>query len=431
MVYIHVPYCRSFCTYCGFYSEIPGKGFGRFTDALCAEISYRRNEIAASCRCCNFVCTQESGGCAAGPDGHAYGSRDFRSNTLYIGGGTPSILPLSDLERIVESVGEAAGLPLSGELPFDEFTVEVNPDDIVSKGPGYVEGLLSLGVNRVSMGVQAMDDNVLNWMNRRHDVETARKAYRIISSAGIGNISIDLIFGYALDAAGGPGHWEKTVSDALSIAGDGTVPKHISAYQLSVDEGSALAGMVASGRYVEAPDEQCAQQYAVLCSLLADAGYRHYEISNFAQPGYEAKHNSAYWNHVPYVGLGPAAHSFSGSGPGMSPRRTWNHEDTMAYISAAEKGDWSRAASGETLDGRQLREEEIMLSLRTDKGISRKYLEMDRDIVPSICRFLSSGSLVPVDPETMEYYGLPAGEERLRIPEERFFVSDDIISELL
>ncbi len=424
MIYIHIPYCRSFCTYCDFYSEIPaGCGTGRaaefqpFVDALCSEIAFRAAEIP------------------------------FEHNTLYIGGGTPSVLPLCDLQRIV------AALPAGG---FDEFTIEVNPDDIVSHGIEYVRGLRQLGVNRVSMGVQSMDDGVLRWMNRRHNAAAARQAYRLLLDGGIDNISIDLIFGFGSGigsvqgaslsgvGTGQPGEnaglsgcsglWERTIEEALDIGGDGVPPRHISAYQLSVEPGSALAEMVADGRYTEASDELCARQYETLCRRLAEAGYDHYEVSNFAQPGYEARHNSAYWQHTPYIGFGPAAHSFlpdqrgeSGAAelgaltgqenPGSAPSgfiRRWNKPDVSAYIKAAQIGDWSSISDGEILTADQFRTEKIMLSLRTDKGIERDFLAPDAHIET----LLATGALV-------------AAGDRLRIPEDHFFVSDDIISDLI
>ncbi|MCM1176580.1 MAG: coproporphyrinogen III oxidase family protein [Clostridium sp.] len=432
MIYIHVPYCRSFCTYCGFYSEIPVNGCSRYVDAACAEISYRKNEIAASAGCCNFVSSTFSpgvlgslGACRMEPTG-----QDGLKNTLYVGGGTPSVLSPGELARMVDAVkailSDADGIA----PPFEEFTVEVNPDDIVSRGPEYVEGLRVLGVDRISMGVQSLDDNVLRWMNRRHNADAAREAYRIIRSAGIDNISIDLIFGYMLPGICSEEHWLRTVEQALDIAGDGTLPNHVSAYQLSVDGGSVLADMVAAGKYQEAPEELCARQYGILCGLLSEAGYRHYEISNFAQPGYEARHNSAYWQHVPYVGIGPAAHSFiPAGGTGLS--RTWNVDNVGRYVKSAMDGHWDDIISGESLDGALLREEKIMLALRTDKGILRKYIDEDPVASRAVEKFLRSGALVPVDSETLEYYGYPSDECRLRIPEERFFVSDDIISELL
>ncbi|MBR2309881.1 MAG: radical SAM protein, partial [Oscillospiraceae bacterium] len=165
-------------------------------------------------------------------------------------------------------------------------------DDIVGKGHSYVEGLLELGVDRISMGVQSFDDGILRWMNRRHDSETARRAYAILEDAGFRNISIDLIFGLPQLSETG---WRDTLSKALDISSRGVLPAHISSYQLSVEPGSALAGLVESGRWSEASEELCAEQYSVLCEVLAAAGYSHYEISNFALHGSEARHNSAYW----------------------------------------------------------------------------------------------------------------------------------------
>lgn len=421
------------------------------------EISDRKEEIAASGRCCNPGFYQ---GCGAVP-----GGMGLQPDTLYIGGGTPSVLPVDGLRRIADAIASCQG---KSENIFQEFTVEVNPDDIVSRGPGYVESLRRIGVNRVSMGVQSMDDNVLKWMNRRHSVQTARQAYRTIRSAGIENISIDLIFGYdcpsvfkggnaagvsSLDRPGASGllleHWKRTIEDALDIAGDGTLPKHISAYQLSVDRGSMLAELAEAGKYAGLPDEICAGQYEILCSMLSGAGYHHYEISNFALPGHEAVHNSAYWSYVPYTGLGPAAHSMVMSSgyrghcgtpagiEGCSPEggngimRCWNVEDVGAYIRAAESGERDGIVSGETLTQEQIRTERIMLSLRTDRGIDRKFLEAVPSSGRAVEKLLRSGSLSNVDAGTLQLYGLPSGSPRLRIPEDRFFVSDDIISELL
>ena len=172
MIYVHVPFCRSFCTYCDFYSEVAAKCrraedgsrqealFEGFVKALGCEIAHRADEMSSEV------------------------------NTLYIGGGTPSVLPLGVFEGLLATLSEAGH---GG--PYEEFTVEVNPEDIVEKGEAYVEGLLKLGVNRISMGVQSFDDGILRFMNRRHDADTARRAYAVLEKAGVGNISIDLIFG--------------------------------------------------------------------------------------------------------------------------------------------------------------------------------------------------------------------------------------------
>ena len=381
MIYVHIPFCRSFCTYCDFYSELAARCrraqdelrqeelFGSYSQALSREIALRASEMT---------------------DG---------INTLYIGGGTPSVLPLDVYKRLIDDLA-AVGV----KAPFDEFTFEVNPEDIVEKGEAYVEGLLESGVNRISMGVQSFDDAILKWMNRRHDSETAVRAYHILENAGVDNISIDLIFGLPQLT---DDMWEDTLKRALDISSKSVLPKHISSYQLSVEPGSALAKLLERNRWSEASDEQCTRQYDILCDTLRNAGYHHYEISNFAQEGYEAKHNSAYWEHVPYVGLGPGAHSFSNFS------RQWNNPDLQAYIA-----DPLSVQEREDLDDEQLVLEKIMLALRTSAGISEAYLREHADN-EAMDLALQCADLVPSQPG------------KLRIPESRFFISDNIISKLI
>ena len=376
-------------------------------------------------------------------------------NTLYIGGGTPSVLPLDVFERLLDALHRCGH---GG--PYDEFTVEVNPEDIVEKGSEYVEGLLRLGVNRISMGVQSFDDGILKFMNRRHDAETARKAYTILEEAGVENISIDLIFGLPqLSDA----QWQDTLDKALSISGTGRLPKHISSYQLSVEPGSMLARLVERGKFEEASEELCEKQYSMLCSALRDAGYHHYEISNFALPGYEARHNSAYWKHVPYVGFGPGAHSLispqsvsptapegayglrsastgdlfafpyfasQNTRPGRASAetsgveshysRTWNEADLNRYLE-----DPMGVRDGEELTREQVVMERIMLALRTSEGIPEDFLRMH--CAPhELEHALACGNLVRIP----DCHGAADAPCRLRIPEDRFFVSDSIISDL-
>lgn len=316
------------------------------------------------------------------------------------------MLPLDILERLVRLVGDAVygpeppsgdgsasgGRPVSGRR-FEEFTIEVNPEDIVEKGLGYAKGLLGLGVNRVSMGVQSFDDGILRWMNRRHDSARAVEAFRILRTAGVGNISLDLIFGLGQLS---DRMWEETLDKALELR-----PEHISAYQLSIEEGSALGELARKGRYTEASEQQCRRQYDTLCRRLSDAGFHHYEVSNFALPGREARHNSAYWRRVPYVGLGPGAHSLSPDGV-----RSWNSDSL---------GGWTR--SSETLGPEEIRLERIMLPLRTSEGLPSMEL-----------RTLADPSIVD---RLLEEAALAESEGRIHIPENRFFVSDEIIRELV
>ncbi len=319
------------------------------------------------------------------------------------------MLPLDVFECVLGSLSDAG---CSG--PFREFTVEVNPEDIVEKGHSYVEGLLKLGVNRISMGVQSFDDEILKWMNRRHDSARAVKAYSILEECGVENISIDLIFGLPQLSSE---DWKEGLERALSISPTGRLPRHISSYQLSVEEGSALAALVAKGKWEEASDQVCAQQYECLCDVLRQAGYHHYEISNFAQPGYEAVHNSAYWRHVPYVGLGPGAHSCMASPTGRYVRK-WNESDLGAYIAAGKTGDFAKVSGGEELTQEQIVLEKIMLGLRTSEGLPEAFLTQ-YCVDAALSEALHSGNLCR----------LP--DARVRIPECKFFVSDNIISSLV
>lgn len=401
MIYLHVPFCGSFCTYCDFYSEIcrSAQVFNEYADAVIAEIRNRRKELEMNMSAQDAV------------------------NTLYVGGGTPSVLPLDVLSRIVKAFTSSGALrqaqrpdrpateqfslvtePVEVTVPtelFEEFTVEVNPEDIVEKGSEYVRGLLAMGVNRISMGIQSFNDDILRWMNRRHDAWNAVKAFRILRECGVRNISIDLIFGISqlTDEI-----WKDTIEKALGLA-----PEHISAYQLSIEEGSALAKMVADGRYVEATDEQCRRQYDILCRCLGRSGYHHYEISNFAKPGFEAVHNSAYWRRVPYIGLGPGAHSLTGN------IRSWNSQELPHRTSDVNLTLYSR--NSEVLSPEDIRVERIMLSLRTDKGLetTELYSLTDRAVIDAL-----------LDEGALESHG-----DSIRIPEDHLFTSDEIIRELI
>ena len=411
MIYLHVPFCRSFCTYCGFYSEtVPcrkGGGepvFDAYAERVCREIEERLPDFVAT--------------------------NGLPVNTLYIGGGTPSVLPPDTLRRIVSHLrrvlsnggtGNCGGAYpqspcdavvtgpavtkneescCSTEALFAEFTVEVNPEDVVEKGAAYVRGLLEMGVNRISMGVQSFDDGILRWMNRRHDAARAREAMRILREAGVRNVSIDLIFGLSqLSDA----QWEATLDQALALE-----PEHLSAYQLSIEEDSALAEQVAKGRYTEASEEACRRQYDRLCERMARSGFHHYEVSNFARPGFEAVHNSAYWRRIPYLGLGPGAHSAYARNPEEGVNlRVWN---------SCEPVNWKEAGQ-ETLSPEQRQEETLMLGLRTSRGLPESWMRAHCD-TRALERLLAAGALEK------------GPEGTIRIAEHHFFVSDEIIAEL-
>lgn len=357
MIYIHIPFCKSFCTYCDFHSELCRSGNSpevqKFLSRIREEIFRRRSEIDAS--------------------------RAVSPHTLYMGGGTPSVLPAEAVAEIVDALGYR---------DYEEFTFEANPDDIVKNGRGYVTELIAVGVNRISMGVQSMDDDILKWMNRRHNAAEVIEAYDIIRSAGIENVSLDLIFGISLMS---DRQWADSISRVAALH-----PEHISAYQLSVEDGSALGRMVRDGRYSEASEELCRNQYDYLCGTLKAEGYEHYEISNFAKPGRKALHNSAYWKRTPYVGLGPGAHSFDGR------TRSWNSRES------------DYRTESEALSDVEALEETIMLGLRTSEGLD-------------VCRLPDSQ-----EKQRLLLEGaLEQSGGKIRIPETHFFVSDNIISQLI
>ena len=358
MIYIHFPFCKSFCTYCDFYSVREKDRIAQYTQSLLREISLRK---AFLCQCTSPA-------------------------TLYVGGGTPSLWPVEQLGEAVAAISAAlregaadygrpcgalrrgrdtlalaggtaggggrgglCGAPGGGgrAVPgtwdgrgdvgiFAEFTVEVNPDDVTE---AYARALRRLGVNRVSMGVQSFSDRSLRWMARRHSSDGAVEAFRVLRSAGFDNISLDLIFGYDPVAWGSGSSSDEELMQLWSDDLDAVLrlrPEHISAYQMGIEEGSVLGEMAVAGRYREPSDELCAAQYALLQQRLASAGYFQYEVSNFSLPGRRALHNSGYWDRSPYIGLGPGAHSFDGDR-----RRWWNAPDLDRYIAAFGGGSTS------------------------------------------------------------------------------------------
>ena len=293
MIYIHVPFCHRKCTYCAFYSV------RSYVDTLLREMEDRKGEQAHPIK------------------------------TVYFGGGTPSILPVSELERIVEGLYRCFDLS-----HLEEMTLEANPEDLTLD---YLSALRRLGFNRLSIGVQSLDDKVLRMLNRRHTAQQAIQAVAEARSAGFENISVDFIYGILENLEG---------LENLVILENVT---HVSAYALTVEPGTALAVQVEQGRVVLPDEEAVVWQYHTLHEQLTRAGFEQYEVSNYARPGYESKHNSRYWDRTPYLGLGPAAHSFDGQ------HRLWNNPD----------GTFEQ----ETLTPVDAYNELLMTSLRTVRGL--------------------------------------------------------------
>lgn len=264
------------------------------------------------------------------------------AETLYIGGGTPSLLTPEHIQRLL------SGLPVP--QPGAEVTIEVNPDDVTAAKASAWQGL---GINRVSMGVQSFDDSELRAVGRRHTSARARDAYKTLRDAGFKNISIDLIIGL-------PGQTFASLSASIDSM-LALQPEHFSAYMLSYEEGTPLYRRVEQGLLTPSDDDVVADMYTMLCRRAADAGYEHYEVSNFARPGYRAVHNSLYWQNRPYLGLGPGAHSFDGR------NRSYNPDDIDSYIQAISCGELVCRVEPETETN--CINDMILMGLRTSDGL--------------------------------------------------------------
>jgi oxygen-independent coproporphyrinogen-3 oxidase len=315
-LYIHIPFCKSKCGYCDFYSVTALTSMPDFIDALIEEMGMYREMFESF-------------------------------DTVYFGGGTPSILPPSQIGRILNAVRINFNL-----LANTEITLEVNPGDL---DLAYLASLRDLGVNRLNIGVQSLDEEVLKFLGRRHSVGQAVSAIKDARKAGFSNLGLDLIYGV-------PGQeralWLETLHQAVSL-----LPEHLSCYQLTVEPHTPLGKRCAQGEF-SLPVENLQYEFFMMTSeTLEDAGYVHYEVSNFAKGmALGSKHNQKYWDHTPYLGLGPAAHSF------LNNQRWWNHRSVDRYLSAIRKG--ARPTEGtEVLSLEQLKLEALYLGLRTKKGI--------------------------------------------------------------
>ena len=308
-IYIHIPFCASRCIYCGFYSTTGLELRQKYVDVVCKEMTMR--EISSPIE------------------------------TIYFGGGTPSQLTPEQLRQLFLYINKVYAPHVT------EVTIEMNPDDVT---PEYAETLSQLGVNRVSMGAQTFNDERLRFLRRRHSSSQVYDAVRILREAGICNISIDLMYGFPDETLD---DFRRDIDAALALD-----VEHISAYCLMIEEGTALHRMG-----VEAADEETERaMYEMLIDCLTAAGYEHYEISNFARPGYRSRHNSSYWNDTPYIGLGAAAHSYDGH------CRSWNVADIRAYIAAIERGELPTEC--EELDADTKYNDRIATALRTRDGLN-------------------------------------------------------------
>ena len=317
-IYIHIPFCRKACNYCNFHFSTSLNQKENFINALLQEISIQQH----------FIDINE------------------QIETIYFGGGTPSLLSPKELHDIFDAIHEKFKIE-----PHAEITLEANPDDI---NDNALKTWMSAGVNRLSLGVQSFNEKELQWMNRSHTAAQSIQSIDIIQNAGMTNFSVDLIFG-------SPSSSDSDIERNASLIIDKKIP-HISCYALTVENKTALFKQISSGKSEGVDAEKQASHFLLLSDLLANKGYEHYEISNYALPNFRSKHNSSYWKGKPYHGFGPSAHSFDGQN-----KRRWNISNNMDYIKILS--NQQIPFEEEILTDTQRLNEYIMTSLRTTEGI--------------------------------------------------------------
>ncbi|MBP7038980.1 MAG: radical SAM family heme chaperone HemW [Bacteroidales bacterium] len=370
-IYIHVPFCKKICSYCDFYHVMAQSDNKQYINALNHEARLRGNYLGAQ-----------------------------SVSTIYIGGGTPSVLQADEIKSILDNIVENFKIDKNPEV-----TIEVNPDDISDE---FLEGLKKTMVNRISVGIQSWRDQDLSLMNRRHTASVAAMALEKIFDAAYENVTIDLMYGL-------PGMKTADWASNLDISFSYGI-KHLSAYHLTIEAGTMLNKMRQKGMLTEIDEDESTSQFQVLIEKAEAAGFIQYEISNFSLPGFLSIHNSNYWKQVSYLGLGPSAHSFNGYS------RQWNIRDVNKYIKAIESD--SPLFDKEELDRKTRFNEYIMTSLRTMWGINLDYVEdvFDKEGYDYIRNL--SGKFID--------YGLMRQEKQtLVLTNQGKMISDNIISELM
>lgn len=318
-IYLHVPFCRKACVYCDFHFITSMKYKADMVEAMQQEISLRAD----------------------------FFEEGTELASIYLGGGTPSVLTNSELETLLASIHQHFSIS-----PQAEITLEANPDDLTQ---GYIQTLIQLGINRLSIGIQAFDDDLLRWMNRSHTAKEATQCVKLAQDLGLTNLSVDLIFGLPEQSLG---HWEAQVQQAIALE----IP-HLSQYALTVEEKTVLSHQLKKGQIHLPGDQTYQDQFFYADRALRAAGYDHYELSNYARPPLYAVHNSNYWRQQPYLGIGPSAHSFDGQ------RRSWNMANNTAYRQALATGKLAISET-ETLNQTDRYHEYVMTHLRKGEGIS-------------------------------------------------------------
>jgi oxygen-independent coproporphyrinogen III oxidase len=370
-IYIHIPYCKKLCNYCDFYHITDPGDKSSFLTALLKEIEDMREYLAG-----NTI------------------------STIYIGGGTPSVMDVQQLGSIIKAIYKNYTIE---DLP--EITIELNPDDITLD---YARSLRDTGVNRISMGVQSWYNDDLKMLGRRHNALQAEEAVIHCIDAGFSNITIDLIYGIPGMTAD---RWSSNLKKTFSLP-----VKHLSAYHLTIEPGTMFGKMKERGLFVEIEEEESTQQFNILIEEAGKAGFIQYEISNFGKPGFFSKHNTNYWRQVPYLGVGPSAHSFNGY------TRQWNIKDVKKYIKMINND--TPCFEKEELDQKTRFNEYIMTSLRTMWGIDLEYVEKNFEkegydyVINTASKFIK--------------YGMVHQEKNaLVLTDQGKMISDNIISDFM
>ena len=370
-IYIHIPFCKRRCIYCDFFSTIQSEKKPTYIHALCQELEMRKNYLEGE-----------------------------EIETIYLGGGTPSQLTEKELNEIFTSLYNIYKVKEDAEI-----TLEANPDDLT---PEYVSMLHRLPINRISMGIQTFQEETLKLLHRRHTARQAIEAFQRCREAGFRNISIDLMYGLpgeTLDT------WKEDLQQAIALH-----PEHISAYHLIYEEGTALWKLRDEHQVEEADEDLSVTLFKTLINELKQAGYQHYEISNFCLPGLHSRHNSSYWTGKKYLGCGPSAHSFNGSS------RQWNIASLDNYLKGIASGKPNYEI--EELDLYTRYNDFVITSIRTCWGMSLSRLrsEYGEELYRYCLRMAKSH---------LEQGVLEIEEDTLRLTQEGIFISDGIMSDLL
>ena len=368
-LYIHIPFCASRCIYCAFYSTVKHGQRSAYIDSLIHEMQLRTDFL---------------------PQGN-----DATINTIYIGGGTPSQISRTDIDRLFNNIYKVYGCKIS------ETTVEVNPDDVDAN---LVRCLVNNGVNRVSMGAQTFDDERLSWLHRRHSSKQVYEAVDCLRHGGIARISVDLMYGFPNQTAE---QWQYDIDEVIKLG-----VEHVSAYSLMYEEGTPLYRLLEKHEIKENDEELSLSMYNTLVEQFRAAGYEHYEVSNFALPGCRAQHNSSYWNDTPYIGLGAAAYSYNRS------VRQWNVSDIDAYMEAINEG--RVPFEQESIDADTHYDDLVTTALRTSDGLDLTILSAQHQ------DYLLKMAQPYLLAKRMERKG-----NRIRICEDSFMISDMIMSDLM